>query len=78
MDGGWRVCLWALVQRPWVGGVCTHPSVVPLQPTELCWYHLKGGTLGDILGSSSSALEGADSEVIEHNFASRESERCCT
>lgn len=44
-----------------------HPFVVPLQPTELCWYHLRGGTLGDILGSSSSALEGAESlNIILH------------
>lgn len=49
----------------------------PQQLTELCWCHPTGGTPGDILGSSSSASEGGDSEVTEQNFTSREFQRGC-
>lgn len=82
-----RMCLW----RTWnewgveslsvraapailVTGALCAPFHGSQQLTELCWYHLTG----DILGSSSSNLEGGDAEVTEHNFTSRESQRGCT
>ena len=53
------------------------PFQGPQQRTELCWCYPTGGSPGDILGSSSSASEGGDSEVTEQNFTSREFQRGC-
>lgn len=61
------------LQPPTAHAVAGHGYKQPLgKVTDLCCYHLIEGTLGDILGSSSPTLEGADSTVIEH----RKSKKC--
>ena len=63
-----------------VTGPCMHPFVAPSSSQNSVGTISEEGHQGSvhILGSSSSDLEGRDSEVTEHNFTSRESQRGCT